>query len=291
MNNAQTARAAGTERTAKIPSSIWKWLAGAGIAAPAVSIVGIFFVYPFIQSLTESFRTEDGAYTLANYGKAFRLYAGDMWFTLWVSGLSLGLLLLLSVLLGGLLRLKTASFVEFLFKIPLFVPFVVVGHAMRVFLAPHGTLNSALMPLGLYDPDQVPSIAFSTAGLVLALVWKNIGFALLLVLGAFRGVDNSYLEAARNQGAGSFRLIKDILLPMGKGSIGVVAVLTFSSMMGSFSIPAMMGSADGRQMLMVDLYYQIVYQQDYGVANALGVISYLVSMGAAIYYMKKVAKA
>lgn len=85
-------------------------------------------------------------------------------------------------------------------------------------------------------------------------------------------------------------MIKDILVPMSTGSIGVVAVLTFTSMMGSFSIPAMMGSGSGSQMLMIDLYYQMVYQHNNGVANALGVLSYLVSMGAAIYYVRRVAK-
>jgi ABC-type sugar transport system permease subunit len=52
----------------------------------------------------------------------------------------------------------------------------------------------------------------------------------------------------------------------------------------------MLGNTEGAQMAMVDLYYQIVYQNNYGVANAIGVISYLVSMGAAIYYLRTVTK-
>ncbi|GCL72816.1 ABC transporter permease [Paenibacillus naphthalenovorans] len=282
----------------KLESSTPSWfspaiihrLAGAALAAPAVGLVAVLFVYPFVLSVAASLRTDQGEWTTAHYREAFALYTGDLWYTLWVCAVSLLLLLLVSVLLGGVLRLHASPFIEFLFKIPLFVPFVVVGHAMRVFLAPHGTLNSMFMSLGLFNPDSLPSIAFNTAGLILALVWKNIGFSLLLVMGAFRAVNPSYLEAARNVGAGGLRLIKDILVPMSTGSIGVVAVLTFTSMMGSFSIPAMMGSGSGSQMLMIDLYYQMVYQHNNGVANALGVLSYLVSMGAAIYYVRRVAK-
>lgn len=275
--------------SAILHSPILKWLAGAVLAAPAVLMVGILFVVPFIRSVMTSFQTGEGSWTLANYDAALEQYAGDLWYTIWVSAVSLALLLALSVLIGGVLRLKAGPVIEFLYKIPLFVPFVVVGHAMRVFLAPHGTLNSSLMSLGLFDPDSVPSVAFSTLGLMIALVWKNIGFSLLLILGSFRSVSQSYLDAARNVGAGNLRLIKDILLPMSYSSLGVVAVLTSTSMMGSFSIPAMMGNGSGSQMIMIDLYYQMVYQHNYGVANAIGVLSYLVSMGAAIYYVRRVS--
>jgi len=67
-------------------------------------------------------------------------------------------------------------------------------------------------------------------------------------------------------------------------------VLIFTSMLASFSIPMMIGTGKGAQMLMIDVYYRIVYQQDYGVANALGVVSYITAMGAAIYYLRSVTK-
>lgn len=63
----------------------------------------------------------------------------------------------------------------------------------------------------------------------------------------------------------------------------------FTSMMASFSIPLMMGRGGGLQMVMIDVYYQITYQ-DMGVANALGVISYLLASGAALYYLKTISE-
>ena len=94
------------------------------------------------------------------------------------------------------------------------MPFVVVGHGMRVLLAPRGTLNSTLAQFGLIDPERPPSIAFTWAGIAVSLVWKNLALAVLLVLGAYRSVDESFLEAARNVGASTIRQITDILLPM-----------------------------------------------------------------------------
>lgn len=262
---------------------------GAMLVLPAVLIVGILFVYPFFRSLTSSFQTEMG-WGLQNYRQIWELYRFDILYTIWIGVASLAVLLAFGILLGGFLRLRADYAIEFLFKIPLFIPFVVVGHAMRVFLAPNGTLNALLSWFGVVDLDHPPSLAYSSAGMIIALVWKNLSMALLLMMGAFRGVDNSYIEAARNVGANALRIIFNILVPMAKGAIVVSAVLIFTSIIGNFSIPAMMGSAKGSQVLMIDLYYEIVYQHNYGVANAIGVVAYLISMGAAVYYLRMVTK-
>ena len=61
-----------------------------------------------------------------------------MLYTLGISLVSLVVVLAIAVFLCGYLRIVGHRPVEFLFKIPLFVPFVVVGHGMRVLLAPRG---------------------------------------------------------------------------------------------------------------------------------------------------------
>jgi len=265
----------------------WGWVL---VAVPSLAVVVALFFVPFVRSAITSFQDEAGAFTLDNYATAYRLYAGDVVYTIFVSGVSLLMVLIIAVLVSGFIRIYGGKWVEFLFKIPLFVPFVVVGHAMRVFLAPHGLLNSTLAQIGLVNLDNPPSIAFTWVGISVALAWKNMALATLLILGAFESVGNTYLEAARNFGAGWFRQVKDVLLPMSLTSIAVAAVLIFTSMLASFSIPMMIGTGKGAQMLMIDVYYRIVYQQDYGVANALGVVSYITAMGAAIYYLRSVTK-
>src|SRR5439155_1109929 len=85
------------------------------------------------------------------------------------------------------------------------VPFVVVGHALRVVWSPY-----------------VPGFAASWLGIAVALAWKHLGLAALLMLGAFRGVDESYLEAARQLGSGTGRVTRDILVPMAAPALAVV---------------------------------------------------------------------
>jgi ABC-type Fe3+ transport system permease subunit len=259
------------------------------IALPPLAIVVWLFFVPFLSSAHLSL-THENQWSLRNYALVWRLYRFDVLYTLWIAFASLVAVLGIAVFLCGYLRLHSNRVVEFLFKIPLFIPFVVVGHAMRVLLAPKGTMNAALSQVGLIDMSDPPSIAFGWIGIALSLVWKNLALAVLLVLGAYRSVDETFLEAARNFGASGFRQIKDILLPMSKASLAVAGAFMFTSMLASFSVPLMIGSGEPPQMLMIDVYYRINYQGDYGTANALGVVSYLMAMGVAGYYLRTISQ-
>jgi len=59
-------------------------------------------------------------------------------------------------------------------------------------------------------------------------------------------------------------------VPMSAPSLAVSAVLIFSSMLASFSIPLMMGRGGGAQMLMIDVYYRFGQHGDFETAAALG---------------------
>lgn len=265
-------------------------VAGVALATPATVIVAALFLYPFVLSFTRSFTVEDEFPRLGNYEVVLTRYGADTVYTVAICLLSTLLVVVIAAAAGGVLRLIRLPFLEFLFTIPLFVPFVVIGHAMRVFLAPHGTLNSLLTILPFYDPDGFPDIVLGSAGLVAALVWKHLGLAMLLMLGAFRGISEEYLDAARNLGARSWRLIAEHLTPMAKGTLGVVAILTATSIFGNFSIPAMIGGGSGETMLMLRLYDAINLRRDYGVANAIGMVTYVLSLGAVVYYLRSLRK-
>jgi len=260
-----------------------------GLCVPALAVLAFAFLYPFAASVGTSF-VREGRPSLDNYALVYRLYRQDVVFTLGVAAAGLAITLLVGLPVCGYLRIRAFTPVEFLLKVPLFVPFVVVGHAMRVFLAPHGTLNGLLLPLGVFNPDQPPSLAATWLGLALALAWKHLALAALLFLGAFRAVDEAYLEAARNFGAGLLRQTKDILVPMAAPSIAVACILVFASMLASFSIPLMMGRGSGPQMLMIDVYYRFGQHGDYGTASALGVVAYLLASGAALVYARNLTR-
>ena len=271
-----------------ILSGGWKEKRGAlfraAVVLPPVALVCVEYVYPFLLSLQSSFQ-KDGRTSLENYAYALSVYGPDVLFTIYVCFLSLALVLFLSVVIGGFLTLHRNRFLEFVFKIPLFIPFVVVGHAMRTFLAPKGLLDSLLSQIGVIDINNPPNFIYGAVGIVIALTWKQLAFSLLLVMSAFQSVDRSYLEASRTLGAGTLRQIRDFLIPLSKSSIGVTAVLLLTSFLQNFSVVMMMGDSGGSKHIMVDIYSIITYLNDLPLANALGVISYLLALGPAILYL------
>jgi len=235
-------------------------------------VLGLVFLWPLAASILASF-TRAGQPTLANYETVWRLYLRDVFYTLGIAAAGTALTFAIAIPACGWLRARAFGPVEFLLKVPLFVPFVVVGHALRVFLGP-----------------WAPGLAGSWTGIAVALAWKHLGLAALLMLGAFRAIDDSYLEAARNFGAGTGRLTRDVLVPMAAPSIAVASVLIFSSMLASFSIPLMMGRGGGAQMLMIDVYYRFGQHGDFETAAALGVVGYVLAMGAALVYLRRLTR-
>lgn len=271
-----------------ILSGDWKGKSGALLRAMVVlapvTLICVEYVYPFLLSVQSSLQ-KDGRISLKNYAYALSVYGPDILFTIYVCFLSLVLVLFLSIFIGGILTLHKNRFLEYVFKIPLFIPFVVVGHAMRTFLAPKGLLDSLLSQIGIIDINNPPNFIYGAVGIVIALTWKQLAFALLLVMSAFQSVDRSYLESARTLGAGTFRQIRDFLLPLSKSSIGVTAILLLTSFLQNFSVVMMMGDSGGSKHIMVDIYSILTYLNDLPLANALGVISYLLALGPAILYL------
>jgi ABC-type spermidine/putrescine transport system permease subunit I len=172
-----------------------------------------------------------------------------------------------------------------IYKLPIFIPFVVVAQMMNSFLAPHGLLNVALAQSGLID-IATPLQLFNFAGLSFGFVWKQVPFAVLIIHGGFQMIDNSYIEAARSTGANLLKVILRVLIPMNKSSILVALVLVYSQIVGTFTLPYMLIGGKIPTTITVDIAHRVNYFRDFGVANALGVCSYVLVLLTATYYLK-----
>ncbi len=211
-----------------------------------------------------------------------------MAFSLEVAVLSTLIAATLSITLSAYVRLtsgRIARLIGLLYRLPIFIPFVVVGQMMRTFLAPHGLLNIFLAQLGAVDLDA-PLQLFNMQGLVLSFVWKQAPFMTLIILGGFQMIDNAYLEAARSVGANVLRVILKVLVPMNRASISVAVILAFTSTIGTFTLPFMLIGGKVPTTVTVDIAHRVTYFGDWGVANALGVLSYLMVLIMAIYYLR-----
>lgn len=256
--------------------------------APAVVLVMALFVYPLGYSLISAFTGPDGQFGVANFAKAFTLYGTDVLFTLVIVGVSTVLVGALAAAIGGYLVLgahpAAVATLKWLYRWPLFVPFIVAAQCMRTFLAKNGMLNNTLDALGVADISHLSGL-LDWRGIVVTLVWKETPFVALLVAGAMASLDRSGVEAARNLGAGSVRILCNIIIPQVGGAFTVGLVLAFVTMLSVLSVP-MMISGGTPTMITVDMAFRVNSYGDYGVANALGFVSYVIAGAVGWAYIR-----
>src|SRR5215469_5450605 len=240
-------------------------------------------------SLVSAFTVRDGQPGLDNFVKALELYGVDIVFTLVIVSVSTVLIGLLAAAIGGYLVLgahpAAVAVLKALYRWPLFIPFIVAAQCMRTFLAKNGIMNNALGTLGLIDVARLSGL-LDWRGIIVTFVWKETPFVALLVSGAMASLDRAMIEAAANLGAGGLRILIDIVLPQVAGVMLVGLVLAFVTMLSVLSVPIML-SGGSPTMITVDMAFRVNSYGDYGVANALGFISYLMAGLAAWVYLRR----
>ena len=275
------------------PSSLRKSWAGLALVTPALLVIVIFFVGPLAASVVSAFQSKAGEWTLANFEKSWELYSGDVVYTAIMVVASTLLVGLASIAIGGYLTLgrnpRAQAVLRWLYRWPLFIPFIVAGQVMRTFLAKNGLLNQLLIGSGILEPLAAQSY-LDWRGIVLAFVWKQTPFVALMVAGAMASIDASHIEAARNMGAGRLRILFEIILPQIRRTLMVGLVLSYVTMLSVLSVPLMI-NPNSPTMMTVDIAYRINSHGDYGVANALCMVSLvLASIGAWFYLRHGVAR-
>jgi ABC-type spermidine/putrescine transport system permease subunit I len=263
-----------------------RWV-GLALLAPALAVILVFFVAPLAMSAIVAFRGKGGGLTLEHFAKSFDLYTTDLLFTLGIVLGSTVLIGLVAIAIAGYLTLgehpRAVAILRWLYRWPLFIPFVVAGQVMRTFLAKNGMLNHVLIGSGLIEPLQAQSL-LDWRGIVVAFVWKQAPFVTLLLAGAMASIEVTHIEAARNLGARRLRVLVDIILPQVRGTLLVGLVLSFVTMLSVLSVPLMI-NPNSPTMVTVDVAYRINTFGDYAVANALCLLSLILAAGGAWFYL------
>ncbi|PYE31041.1 carbohydrate ABC transporter membrane protein 1 (CUT1 family) [Rhizobium sp. PP-F2F-G38] len=257
------------------------------LVAPALAVILLLFVVPLVASVVGAFEVGDG-FGFGNFVKATELYTQDAIFTVVIVSLSTVLIGLFSIAIAGYLTLgenpRTVAILRWLYRWPMFIPFIVTGQVLRTFLAKNGLFNNVLISLDILTPLQAESF-LDWRGIVIAFVWKQTPFVTLLLAGAMASLDRSTIEAARNLGASRLRILFEIVVPQVATTLLVGLILSFVTMMSVLSVPLMI-NAQSPTMLTTDIAFRINAYGDYGVANALGLVSLLITSVVAWIYLR-----
>jgi ABC-type spermidine/putrescine transport system permease subunit I len=266
-----------------------RYLPGLLLVSPALAIIVFLFLVPLAGAVTGAFQEPDGGFSFGNFVKTYQLYSTDILFTVVIVALSAVLTAAFSVAIAGYLTLGTSAaaiaILRWLYRWPLFIPFIVVGQILRTFLAKNGLMNNIFVASGLITP--LHTVGFlDWRGIVIAFVWKQTPFVTLLLAGAMASIDRGTIEAARNLGASRLRILLEIVLPQAAPTLMVGLTLSVVTMMSVLSVPLMIAS-QSPTVITVDMAFRINAYGDYGVANALGLISLVLTGAVAWIYLRQ----
>ena len=277
------------------------------LISPAAVLIGLVTIYPLLQSLYMSFvkwnlgRPQSiGAFVgLDNY----RFVLGDSRF--WRSGLvtlefgvmavtlEIGLGLLIAVMLNRDFPMRWL--VRILALLPWAIPPVVNGVVWKWLLNPrYGALNGLLLQLGIIKtPDDyiiwlgTPTLALLMV--VLADVWKETPFIMLLFLAALQTIPRDLYEAARMDGAGPIRILFWVTLPLIAPTLFVAVSLRTIWALKSFDLIYSLtagGPSDSTSVIAYYTYLESFVSLDLGRGAAAAYLLTIVIMGLVLLYQR-----
>src|SRR2546423_11442645 len=246
---------------------------------PAVALYSAFMVFPLLDSLRLSlFGPGSGGGQFVGLDNYVRLLtdsnlAPRFWGALRnnVEFFAIHMLvqnpigLLLAVILSTRVMRGRALYRPLIFT-PTVLSVVIVGFVWKLILNPlWGVGEGALKAVGLGDLFAPWLGLEGPALLVVGLmsVWQYVGIPMLLFSAALLAIPDEIIEAARVDGAGSWRIFRGIQLPMIAPTIGVVAILTFVGNFNAFDlIYAVQGGLAGPEFstdIMGTFFYRTVF--------------------------------
>ncbi|MBO9609652.1 MAG: sugar ABC transporter permease [Paenibacillaceae bacterium] len=99
--------------------------------------------------------------------------------------------------------------------LPYFLSWVVVSYVTLGFLDhKNGFLNQILMSFGADPIKWYQDSAYWPVIIVLVYLWKSVGFSSLIYYAGIIGIDPSYYEAARIDGASKLQMVRSITIPL-----------------------------------------------------------------------------
>ncbi|HEU4915779.1 MAG TPA: sugar ABC transporter permease [Acidimicrobiia bacterium] len=251
---------------------------------PAIAVVSIFLVAPAIGTIIQSFtEVPEGEGPLYNYAQAFTdpalqvaLRNNAIWLILAPAGS-----LLIGLAFAGLVdRVKRES----LAKAFIFLPLCISGAGVAVIWRfiyewrppgqPQiGILNAFVTALGGEPVPWLQEIPVNTLALIVAFIWIQTGFAMVILSAAIKGVPIELMEAARIDGAGELQTFLRVVMPSIRGSVITVFTLSAIAVLKVFDIVYVTTNGNFQTDVIANRMFNEMFRfRNFGFATALAVI-------------------
>jgi len=274
-------------------------IAAWSFAAPALIVIGGFFLLPVAVAFALSF-TDFDLYALAsldnlrfvglrNYLELlqaplfWQALGNTLYFVVLGVPLSIGLSLGAALLLNSPLARAQAFFRTALFA-PVVTTLVAVAIVWRyLFHTRYGWVNQGLAALGIDPIDWLGDPHWSMPTIILLAVWKNFGYNMVILLAALQAIPRELYESARIDGAGRRQEFVHVTLPSLGPVLSLVSILTMAGYFQLFAEPYVMTEGGPLRSTFSVLYF--MFDQGFkwwnlGVASAIAFLLFALVLAA-----------
>jgi len=247
----------------------------------------LMIVWPIIQSIVISFYEWDGTGPATWIGLAnYRELMGDSQFfvslknnVIWIAlfllapVFGLGLALFLNQPLGEMRVVKSVFF------IPLVLANVIIGVVFTWFYDPtFGILAIVFRAFGLEPIAILSNEYLVTFGIVIAALWAQTAFCLVLFLAGLSQLDAELIAAGRMDGASGWKLLRHIILPQLRSVTFVATIITVIGSLRNFDLIAVMtqgGPYGSSTVLAYQMYDATIFSYRAGYGAAIATVLFL----------------
>ncbi len=272
---------------------------------PALAAMFIFLIIPIFASFLLSV-TDFNVFSLTDWSRAnyvgidnFRDLLSDPLFwrsllnTVYCLVVAMPLTVMISLGIAMLINRERTLF-KGLFRVIYFLPFVTNTVAIAVvwgwILNMHyGLLNWFLGLFGISGPNWLGDPTFAMPSIIMLVVWKAIGYNMILFMAGLQNIPDFLYEAAELDGASSWQKFIHITLPMLRPTMLFVTTMMIIGYLQLFEEPYMLtGGGPLNSTLSVVLY---LYRQGFrffelGYASAIAVALFLIIITITLVRMR-----
>jgi multiple sugar transport system permease protein len=173
-------------------------------------------------------------------------------------------------------RLRGRAFWRGIYFLPVVTSWIVVALVWRWLLNPStGVVNTVLAWAGIDGPGWWTDPTWAMPSIILASAWKDLGFVMVILLAGLQAIDPDLLDAANVDGAGRWRRLFSVTLPLLSPSTFFVVVISLINGFQVFDqVYAMTGGGPGgASQVVVQQIYDLTFR--YGAAGEASALSWM----------------
>ncbi|MBY5581397.1 carbohydrate ABC transporter permease [Rhizobium leguminosarum] len=276
------------------------WLTPTLLIAPAIVLFFTVILLSALRSLWISLHDWDGFGPMVwiGFGNYVELYNDPqfyvslknnlIWLVMFMTAPPLGLAIALLVNQ----KIRGMRFLKSLFFIPLVLASVTVGVVFTwVYTPEFGLLALIFRAFGATAPAVLSDEHFVTFAIVIAALWPQVTFCMVLYLAGLNNLSEELIGAGRVDGARGWNMLRHIVLPQLTQVTFIAIAVTVVGALRSFDMVSVMtngGPFGSSSVLAYQMFEQSIFSYRFGYGAAIASVLFVIMAVFIVWYLSRI---